>query len=67
MQHCYGWGRRIATSAAGTLAANCELDTKVVVSGVPSHSTIAPDTNPLPFTVSVNPESPGATVAGTNG
>ncbi|HYU45423.1 MAG TPA: hypothetical protein VEK84_04500 [Terriglobales bacterium] len=38
----------VAMFAAGTVAVNCELETKVVVSSVPFHLTEAPKTNPVP-------------------
>jgi hypothetical protein len=56
-----------ATLAAGTVAVNCEPLTKVVANGVPFQFTVAPDTNPVPFTVRVKPGLPGVTAAGTSG
>ena len=41
----------VATSAPGTEAVNCVKLTKVVASGDPFHSTIAPFAKPLPLTV----------------
>src|SRR5215469_12680500 len=57
----------VAMSEAGTLAVNCELLTKVVLSGLPFQSTVAPETKPVPLTVSLNPAPPGLTASGTKG
>jgi hypothetical protein len=57
----------VAMSAAGTTAVSRELETNVVVSWEPSQFTVDPETNPVPFTVSVNPDPPGAAAAGTRG
>ena len=48
-------------------AFSCELLTKAVGRGAPFHRTLAPGTNPVPRTVSVNPGPPGATLAGIGG
>jgi hypothetical protein len=53
--------------AAGTVAVNCEPLTKVVLSGVPFQLIVDAETNPVPFTVSVKPGPPGATLIGTSG
>src|SRR5215469_15991101 len=58
-----GW----RTSEAGTLAFNSEPLTKVVASGLPFHFTIAPETNPVPSTVRVNPPAPGVAASGSSG
>jgi len=42
----------------GTAAVNCVPFTKVVESGVPFHCTVAPETKPVPLTVSVNAAPP---------
>src|SRR5215831_6019011 len=57
----------VAMSEAGIVAVNCELVTNVVARALPFQFTIDPDTNPVPFTVSVNPVPPGATASGTSG
>src|SRR5438874_7286086 len=57
----------VAMSDARMLAVNCELLTKVVVRALPFQFTEAPETNPVPFTVSVNPAPPGAAASGTSG
>jgi len=57
----------VAMSEARMLTVNCELVTKVVVRALPFQFTTDPDTNPVPFTVSVNPPPPGATASGTRG
>ena len=49
---------------AGTDAVKLLLLRNVVVSGVPFHCTLAPDWNPLPFTVSVNAGPPAIAVVG---
>jgi hypothetical protein len=56
-----------ATSVAEIDAVNCEAVTKVVVRGLPFQLTTEPETNPVPLTVRLNPELPGATVVGTKG
>src|SRR5271155_1575227 len=57
----------VAMFEDGTLAVNSELVTKVVVNGVPFQLIVDPLTNPVPFTVSVKPDPPGATADGTSG
>ncbi|MGA8162221.1 MAG: hypothetical protein WCB76_15525, partial [Acidobacteriaceae bacterium] len=57
----------LAVSAAGTRAVNFSFDTNIVASGVPFQLTVAPFTNPPPFTVSVSAPAPGATLVGTRG
>jgi hypothetical protein len=57
----------VAMFEAGTVAVNCELLTNVVVSAVPFHSTTDPETNPVPFTVSLKLWPPGAVAVGTRG
>jgi hypothetical protein len=57
----------VAMFEAGTVAVNCELLTKVVLRGVPFQSTADPETNPVPFTVSVKLGPPGAVAVGTSG
>ena len=57
----------IAMSEARMLAVNSEPLTKVVARGLPFQFTSAPETNPVPFTVRVNPGPPGAVAAGTSG
>jgi hypothetical protein len=57
----------LAMSEARMLAVSRELLTKVVVRGLPFHFTTEPETNPVPFTVSVNPAEPGLTASGTSG
>jgi hypothetical protein len=52
---------------AGTVAVDCELLTKVVLSGVLFQLTTDVEANPVPFTVSVKPGPPGAVAVGTNG
>ena len=44
-----------------------DLLTKVVARGLPFHFTVEPATNPVPFTVRVNPAPPGAVASGTSG
>jgi hypothetical protein len=54
-------------SEARTIAVSRERLTKVVVRGLPFHCTTEPETNPVPFTVRVNPVPPGLTAPGTRG
>jgi hypothetical protein len=56
-----------AMFAAGTDAVSFSLPTKVVASATPFHLTIAPETKPVPLTVRVNPDPPGAVLMGTRG
>ena len=44
----------VAMRAAGTVAVSCVAETNVVVSAVPLHLTVEPETKLVPFTVSVN-------------
>ena len=44
----------VAMSAAGTVAVSCVAETNAVVSAVPFHLTVEPETKFVPFTVSVN-------------
>jgi hypothetical protein len=57
----------VAIFDAGTIAVNCELLTKVVVSAVPFQLIDEPETKPVPFTVSVKLAPPGEVAVGTNG
>jgi hypothetical protein len=57
----------VEISTAKIVAFNCVSLTNCVVSACPLQLTIAPETNPAPFTVSVKPGPPGAALAGTNG
>ena len=43
-----------AMRAGGTVAVSCVAETNVVVSAVPLHLTVEPETKLVPFTVSVN-------------
>src|SRR5262249_15023049 len=52
----------LASKFAGTAAVSCVALTNVVVNAVPFHCKVAPDENPAPFTVSVNPPLPAAAV-----
>jgi hypothetical protein len=56
----------LATKLGGTTAVNCVVLTLVVVSELPPHFTIEPETKCAPFTVSVKPALPLATEAGDN-
>ncbi len=53
-----------AIMPAGTPAVTCVPLTKLVTSGVLLNETVAPATNPVPFTVSVNVGPAAATLAG---
>jgi hypothetical protein len=57
----------LAMFAAGTAAVSCELFTKIVVSGVPFQLIVDLETKPVPFTVSVKLDPPGAMAVGTSG
>ncbi len=54
----------LAIKLAGTAAVNCVELTKVVVSAVPFHCTIAPARKLVPFTVRVNAAPPAITEVG---
>jgi hypothetical protein len=54
----------LATALAATGAVNCVALTNVVVSAVEFHCTTAPETNPVPLTVSVKPAWPAAAELG---
>jgi hypothetical protein len=54
-------------SDAGMAAVTLDALTKVVGRGLPFQFTTEPDTNPVPFTVKVNPAPPGSTASGTRG
>ena len=54
----------LATRAEETVAVNWVELVKFVIRNEPFQSTVAPAENPDPFTVSVNPELPGAMPAG---
>jgi hypothetical protein len=51
-------------SEADIAAVTCELLTNVVALPAPLKFTVAPDTNPTPFTVSVNAAEPAAALEG---
>jgi hypothetical protein len=53
-----------AISEARIAAVNCVLLTKVDVRLAPLNCTLAPFTNPVPFTVSVNAPEPAKTLEG---
>src|SRR5207249_5902374 len=44
----------VAIREAGTVAVSCVVETNVVVSAVPLHCTVEPDTKLVPFTVKAN-------------
>jgi hypothetical protein len=50
--------------AAGTVAVSCVAETNVVVSAVPLHLTVEPNTKLVPFTVNVNPGPPAVVQVG---
>jgi hypothetical protein len=54
----------VAISVADTGAVNWVALTKVVLRAVPFHCTIAPETKPVPLTVSVKPAWPAVAVLG---
>src|SRR4051812_20017169 len=59
---------KFATSVARIDAVNFVALVKVVARGLPFHSTSEHVTNPVPFTVSVNPNAPaGSELSGTKG
>lgn len=53
--------------AADTVAVSCWLFTNVVASASLFQFTVAPEIKPVPLTVRVKAEPPGATLAGTSG
>jgi hypothetical protein len=53
-----------AIRALLTVAVNCVALTNVVVKAVPFHCTTAPEANPLPFTINVNPLPPAVAAFG---
>jgi hypothetical protein len=57
----------VAMSVARMLAVSCILLTNAVVRALPFQFTTAPETNPVPLTVSVNAGPPGTAAAGTSG
>jgi len=57
----------LAMSVARMLAFNRELLAKVVARLLPFHFTTEPETNPVPFTVRVNPAAPGLIASGRRG
>jgi hypothetical protein len=57
----------VAMSEATMLAVNFDALTKVVGRALPFQFTVAPETNCVPFTVSVNALPPGFAASGTNG
>ena len=57
----------VAMSEARIVVVNCEVDTNVVTRAPPFQFTEAPETNPVPFSVRVNPSPPGAVASGTSG
>jgi hypothetical protein len=57
----------LVMSAERIFAVKRELLTKVVVLALPFHFTTAPETNLVPFTVSVNPAAPGLIASGSSG
>src|SRR5207245_8753468 len=57
----------LAMSVARMLAANRDALTKVVARALPFHFTTEPETNPVPFTMSVNPATPGLIASGLSG
>jgi hypothetical protein len=54
-------------SEPGTLALRRDELTKLVGRAAPFQLTFEPETKPEPFTVSVNPAPPGATLVGISG
>ena len=57
----------LATSVERMLAVSRDLLINVVVRTLPFHFTTAPETNPVPLTVSVNPAEPGLMASGNSG
>jgi hypothetical protein len=57
----------VAMSEAKIVAVSCAARTKVVVLTPPFQFTTEPETNPVPFTVRVNPGPPGDAAVGTSG
>jgi hypothetical protein len=56
-----------AIEEAGTFAVSFPDVTKVVARATPFQFTTEPETNPVPFTVTVNPLPPGTAEVGTSG
>jgi hypothetical protein len=54
----------VAINVAGTAAVNCEPLANVVEIAVPFQSTVAPERNPVPFTVSVKAGPPAVAEVG---
>ena len=54
----------VAMRAPGTVAVSCVAETNAVVSAVPFHLTVEPDTKLVPFTVSVNCPPPAVAHVG---
>ena len=56
-----------AMSEERILAFSREGFTNVVARGLPFHSTTEAESNPVPFTVRLNPAPPGLVASGTRG
>ena len=54
----------VAMREAGTVAVSCVAETNVVVSAVPLHFTVEPDTKLVPFTVKANCGPPAVAQVG---
>jgi hypothetical protein len=54
----------VAMRAAGTVAVSCVAETNVVVSAVPLHLTVEPNTKLVPLTVNVNCGPPAVVQVG---
>jgi len=54
----------VAMRAAGTVAVSCVAETNAVVSAVPLHLTVEPETKLVPFTVKVNWAPPAVAQVG---
>ena len=54
----------VAIREAGTVAVSCVVETNVVVSAVPLHFTVEPDTKLVPLTVNVNCGPPAVAQVG---
>jgi hypothetical protein len=59
--------RAVAMSPAGTAALSLDAERNAVFSGAPFQLMVAPETKPVPCTVSVNAAPPGATAVGASG